>query len=65
MLDVRWECYDTFNSWTDKKDKMYKPKSFGGKLKVELDLSNYPTKPDLKNAAGVDTSGFAKKNWFS
>ena len=41
---------------------MYKPKSFGGKLKVELDLSNYPTKPDLKNAAGVDTSGFAKKN---
>ena len=28
---------------------------------VELDLSNYPTKTDLKTAAGVDTSKFAKK----
>ena len=44
---------------------MYKPKSFGGKLKVELDLSNYATKPDLKNAADVDTSGFAKKIDFA
>ena len=41
---------------------MYKPKFFGRKLKVELYLSNYATKPDLKNAAGVDTSGFAQKN---
>ena len=31
-------------------------------MKVELDLSNYPTKADLKNAAGVDTSKFAKKS---
>ena len=31
-------------------------------MKVELDLSNYATKPDLKNAAGADTSKFAKKN---
>ena len=30
-------------------------------MKVELDLSNYVTKADLKNAAGVDTSKFAKK----
>ena len=30
-------------------------------MKVELDLSNYATKADLKNAAGVDTSKFAKK----
>ena len=30
-------------------------------MKVELDLSNYPTKADLKNATGVDTSKFAKK----
>ena len=30
-------------------------------MKVELDLSNYATKPDLENAAGVDTSDFAKK----
>ena len=28
---------------------------------VELDLSNYPTKADLKTAAGVDTLKFAKK----
>ena len=31
------------------------------KTKVELDLSNYSTKFDLKNATGVDTSKFAKK----
>ena len=34
----------------------------GGRVKVELDLSNYTTKADLKNAAGVDTSKFAKKD---
>ena len=38
-----------------------KPKSFAGRVKVELDLSNYATKADLKNAAGADTSKFAKK----
>ena len=37
------------------------PKSLGGKVKVELDLSNYATKTDLKNATGVDRSSFAKK----
>ena len=31
------------------------------KIKVELDLSNYATKSELKNAIGVDTSDFAKK----
>ena len=36
------------------------PKSSVGMVKVELDLSNYATKPDLKNATGVDTSKFAK-----
>ena len=30
-------------------------------MKVELDLSNYATKTDLKNATGIDTSSFAKK----
>ena len=30
-------------------------------MKVELDLSINATKADLKNAAGVDTSDFAKK----
>ena len=31
------------------------------KIKAELDLFNYSTKFDLKNATGVDTSKFAKK----
>ena len=38
------------------------PKSSGGRVKVELDLSNYPTKPDLKKATSVDASKFAKKD---
>ena len=29
-------------------------------MKVGLDLSNYATKADLKNATGVDTSDFTK-----
>ena len=37
------------------------PKSLGGRAKVELDFSNYATKVDLKNATGVDTSTFSKK----
>ena len=31
------------------------PKSSGGRVKVELDLSKYATKTDLKIAAGADT----------
>ena len=31
-------------------------KSSGGRVKVELDLSNYVTKADLKNATGADAS---------
>ena len=31
------------------------------KLEVELDLSNYANKSDLKNATGADTLQFAKK----
>ena len=38
-----------------------KQNSLGGNVKVELDLPNYATKTDLKNATGVDTSSFAKK----
>ena len=38
-----------------------KPKSFGANVKVELDLSNYATKADLKNATGFDILDFAKK----
>ena len=48
-----------FNSWIDKKyiiemsEYFLKPKSFRANMKLQLDLS--------KNAAGVDTSDFAKK----
>ena len=34
------------------------PKFLGGKVKVELDLPNYATKTDSRNATGVDTSSF-------
>ena len=34
-------------------------KNFGGNIKVEIDLSNYATKTDLKNLTHVDTSSFA------
>ena len=33
----------------------------GANVKVELDLSNYATKADLKNVTGVDTSDFSRK----
>ena len=41
----------------------YFPKSkfLRANVKVELDLSNYATKADLKTATGVDRSDFAKK----
>ena len=32
------------------------PKSLGGTVKVELDLSNYATNTDLNNATDADTS---------
>ena len=34
---------------------------FGDSIKVEIDLSNYATKTDIKNISHVDTSGFALK----
>ena len=39
--------------------KLYEP--FGGDINVEVDLSNYATKTDLKNISHVDTSSFALK----
>ena len=35
--------------------------SFGGNINVKLDLCNYATKTDLKNATHVDNSVFALK----
>ena len=32
-----------------------------GKVKVELDLSNYAKKVDLKNTSGLDTSKIVKR----
>ena len=42
-------------------EKFLKSNSLGVNVKTEFDLSNYATKPDSKNATGVDTSDFAKK----
>ena len=39
--------------------KPYEP--FGGDIDVKVDLSNYATKTDLKNATHVDTSSFTLK----
>ena len=71
-LYAKWKGYNnSFNSWIDKKDIVQmseyfpKPNYLGANVKVELDLSNYTTKADLKNATGFDISSFAKKNWFS
>ena len=36
-------------------------KSLGQNVKVELDLTNYATKTDLKNTTHVDVSSFASK----
>ena len=38
-----------------------KPWRLGKKKNVELDLSNFTEKADLRKAAGVDTSKSAKK----
>ena len=46
------------------KMSQYFPKpyrSLEGNVKVELDLSSYATKAELKNAAGVDTSKLPAK----
>ena len=40
--------------------KPYEP--FGGDINVKVDLSNYPTKTDLKNVLHVDVSSFALKS---
>ena len=42
--------------------KPYEP--FGGDTNVKVDLSNYATKADLKDARGIDTSNFALKSNF-
>ena len=65
---VKWKGYNnSFNSWIYKKDLIKRVSTFhhikvmGGDIKVELDLSNYATKTDLKNVTHVDVSSFASK----
>ena len=36
-------------------------KSLGGRVRGQLDLSNYATKSDLINATSIDSSKLAKK----
>ena len=62
-LYVKWEGYNnSFNSQIDKKrsykmSQYFPPhRSSGADIKVELDLSNYATKTDLKNVTYVDVS---------
>ena len=40
--------------------KPYEP--FRGDIKVKVDLWNYATKVDLKDATGIETSNFALKS---
>ena len=43
--------------------KLYEP--FRGDINVKVDLSNYATKADLKNATRIDTSKLAAKSDFA
>ena len=43
----------------------YFPKSYGsfaGDINIQVDLSNYSTRTDLKNTTGIDTSKLAVKS---
>ena len=42
-------------------DFFLEPKSFGSRVNIELDFSNYASKSDLKNATTVGTSNFSNK----
>ena len=63
-LFVKWKGYvSSFDSWVDKKRhgikmSQYFPKlfrNFGGNINLNVDLSNYATKTDLKNATHIDS----------
>ena len=44
-----------------KREYFPEPKYSRGRVKVELNLTNYATKADLKNEIGVNISKFVKK----
>ena len=59
-LYVTWKGYNSsFSSWIDING--INEWVFSRRVKVELDLSNYATKTELKNATGGDASSFANK----
>ena len=62
-LYVKWKGYDnSFNSWINKEGSINEWIFLRTKIsrrKSELDLSNYATEIDFKNATGTDTSSFA------
>ena len=62
-LYVKWKGYDnSFNSWINKEGSINEWIFLRTKIsrrKSELDLSNYATETDFKNATGTDTSSFA------
>ena len=51
-----WSKRHNINEW-----RFSRTETSGGRVNVELDLSNYVTKTDLKNVTGVDRLKFAKK----
>ena len=60
-LYVKWKDCDNSSKIMLMSEYFPKPIPLGGNAKIKLDLSNYPTKADLRNATGVDTSKFAEK----
>ena len=64
---LKWKWYNNLlNSGIDKKrhhknEWIFSRTKTLRKVKVELDLSDYATKTDFKNATEIDTSSFAKK----
>ena len=59
-LYITWKGYNSsFSSWIDING--INEWVFSRRVKVELDLSNYATKTELKNATGGDASSFANK----
>ena len=63
---LKWKWYNnSLNSGIDKKrhinEWIFSRTKTLRKVKVELDLSDYATKTDLKNATEIDASSFPKK----
>ena len=68
-LYFKWKGYENlFNTATNKKDILWNilykrwVKRSAGNVQVELDISNYAAKTDLKGVTGIDTSKLAAKS---